>query len=116
VLQVVQELQIGGTSLAQTGTEAVDPMRSGTRPWSPKAKDSHYTYLHACISEGDDGYLLQVTLTDSVRHDTARGEGMADSFEQASEWLGALAAEYAIAANCIELELRMSNRTDGTRH
>ena len=91
-------------------------MRSGTFSVRSKAALPHYTYLRACISEADEGYLLQVTLCDTARHDLAQGEKMADTFEEASAWLGALAAEHSIAADRIEIELRMNNPTEGTRH
>jgi hypothetical protein len=82
----------------------------------PKGRSAHYTYLVACIREEDHGYLLQVTLCDSRRRSRAWGEDMADTFEQASDWIGALAAEFSIATRCIEIELRMDNPRDGTRH
>ena len=41
---------------------------------------------------------------------------IADTFEQASARVGALAAEYSIAADGIEIELRLANPVAGTRH
>jgi hypothetical protein len=81
-----------------------------------KAGAIRYSYLVACISEADGSYLLQVTLYDSHRRDAAWGEETADTFEQASAWVGALASEFSIASDCIEIELRMDNLAEGTRH
>jgi hypothetical protein len=91
-------------------------MSSRTIVPTPEAKAGHYTRLRACISEDDDGFLLQVTLYDAKWEDAAWGEEVADTFEQASEWVGALAAEFSIPADCIEIELHMDNPKDGTRH
>jgi hypothetical protein len=91
-------------------------MKSGRSLEIPRAGGAPYTYLLACISEDDDGFLLQVTLFDSRRQNAAWGEEVADTFEQASEWVGALAAEFSIPADCIEIELRMENPAEGTRH
>lgn len=91
-------------------------MKSGRSIGIPNAAAARYKYLLASISEDDEGYLLQVTLYDSRRRNAAWGEELADTFEQASEWVGALAAEFSIPADCIEIELRMENAADGTRH
>jgi hypothetical protein len=91
-------------------------MNSRRVPDTLNAETERYTYLLACISEDDEGYLLQIMLYDSLRHNAAGGERVAGTFEQATEWIGALAAKFSIAANCIEIELRMDNPTDGTRH
>jgi len=91
-------------------------MSSSTFVRPREAKAGRYTHLSACISEDDGGFLLQVTLHDSTGEDAAWGEEIADTFEQASEWLGALAAEFSISADRVEIELRMDNPKDGTRH
>jgi hypothetical protein len=79
--------------------------------------DSRYTNLIACISEEDDGYILEVKLYHRARPEsTASGEEIMDSLETASTLVAALAAEFSIAQTCIKIEIRMHKHTDGTRH
>jgi hypothetical protein len=80
---------------------------------------SHYTHLFACISEEEDneGFTVQVRLYNNLKlNNAAWGEEIADCFETASMWVSALAAEFSIAPECIELEIRMHKSSDGTRH
>ena len=80
-------------------------------------KGSPFTDLFASISEEDDGYAVQVRLYNHARPENAVwGEEMADSVETASNLVGALAAEFSIPQARIQIEIRMSNLTDGTRH
>ena len=85
---------------------------------SPKGA-SHYTNLFARISEEDEdgGFTVQVRLYNDVKPGNAAwGEEVADCFETASMLVGALAAEFSIPTECIEIELRMHKAEDGTRH
>ena len=85
---------------------------------SPKG-GSQYTHLFARISEEDEdsGFTVQVRLTNNMTPgNTAWGEEIADCFETASMLVGALAAEFSIPTECIEIELRMHKSEDGTRH
>jgi hypothetical protein len=85
---------------------------------SPKG-GSHYTHLFARISEedGDDGFTVQIKLYNKVTPGNAAwGEEMADCLETASMLVAALAAEFSIPTECIEIELRMHKPEDGTRH
>ena len=51
-----------------------------------------------------------------VTENTAWGEEIVDTFETASMLVGALAAEFSIATERVELDIRMHRSTDGTRH
>jgi hypothetical protein len=76
-----------------------------------------YTRLFACISEEDDGYVVQVRLSNEAKPGHAAwGEEITDSFETASVLIAGLAAEHSIAQDRIEIEIRMETLTDGTRH
>jgi hypothetical protein len=76
-----------------------------------------YTSLFACISEEEDGYAVQVRLSNEMRPDNnAWGEEIADTFETASELVAALAGEFSIPQACIKIEIRMHNHKDSTRH
>jgi hypothetical protein len=76
-----------------------------------------YTRLFACISEEDDGYVVQVRLYNETTPERAAwGEEIADSFETASTLIAGLAAEHSIAQDMIEIEIRMEKLTTGTRH
>jgi hypothetical protein len=78
---------------------------------------SRYTHLFACISEDDDGYTVQVRLSNSTKpENTAWGEEMADSFETASMLVAALAAEFSIDQERIKIEIRLEKITGGTLH
>jgi hypothetical protein len=80
---------------------------------------SRYTHLFACISEEEDngGFTVQFRLYNNAKRDnTAWGEEIANCFETASMLVAALAAEFSIAPECIELEIRMYKSSDGTRH
>jgi hypothetical protein len=76
-----------------------------------------YTNLSACISEEEDGYMVEVRLFDETKpENSAWGEEIVDSFETASELVSALAGEFSIGQAGIEIELRMHNHKHGTRH
>jgi hypothetical protein len=80
---------------------------------------SHYTHLFACIREedGNGGFILQVRLSHNVKLENAAwGEELTDCFETASMLVSALAAEFSIAPEHIEMEIRMQNLSAGTRH
>jgi hypothetical protein len=84
---------------------------------SPESSGVRYTHLFACISEEDDGYVVQVRLYNKVKPaHAAWGEEITDSFETASVLIAGLAAEHSIAQDMIEIEIRMETLTDGTRH
>jgi hypothetical protein len=84
---------------------------------SPESNGARYTHLFACISEEDDGYVVQVRLYNKVKPaHAAWGEEITDSFETASILIADLAAEHSIAQDMIEIEIRMETLTDGTRH
>ncbi len=79
--------------------------------------ESRYTRLFACISEEEDGYTVQVRLSNELNpEDSAWGEEIVDSFETASGLVAALAGEFSIAQACIKIEIRMHNHKHGTRH
>jgi hypothetical protein len=76
-----------------------------------------YTHLFACISEEDDGYVVQLRLYNKVKPaHAAWGEEITDSFETASVLIASLAAEHSIDQDMIEIDIRMETLTDGTRH
>jgi len=80
---------------------------------------TRYTHLFACISEEEDngGFTVQVRLYNDVKRDNpAWGEEITDCFETASNLVAALAAEFSIAPERVELEIRMHKASDGTRH
>jgi hypothetical protein len=82
-----------------------------------KSGKSRYTRLFACISEEEDGYTVQVRLSNERNpEDSAWGEEIVDSFETASELVATLAGEFSIAQTCIQIEIRMHNHKHGTRH
>jgi hypothetical protein len=84
---------------------------------SPESGGPPYTHLFACISEEDDGYVVQVRLYNKVKPvHAAWGEEIADSFESASALIASLAAQHSITQDMIEIEIRMETLTDGTRH
>jgi hypothetical protein len=89
-----------------------DPLHFESGPRVPA-----YTHLFACISEEDDGYVVQVRLVnESIADSAAWGEEIADSLETASALISALAAEFSIPSKCIRLQLRMANITEATQH
>lgn len=64
---------------------------------SPESGGPPYTHLFACISEEDDGYVVQVRLYNKVKPvHAAWGEEIADSFESASALIASLAAQHSI--------------------
>jgi len=76
-----------------------------------------YTHLFACISEEDDGYVVQLRLYNKVKPaHAAWGEELTDSFESASVLIAGVAAEHSIAQEMIEIEIRMETLIQGTRH
>ena len=78
---------------------------------------SRYTHLSASISEGEDGYTVQVRLYNPAKPENAAwGEEIADSLETASMLIAALAAEFSIPHARIKIEIRMHNMKDGTQH
>jgi hypothetical protein len=82
-----------------------------------KSGKPRFTRLFACISEEEDGYMVQVSLSNERKPgNSAWGEEIVDSFETASELVAALAGEFSIARGCIEIEIRMHNHKHGTRH
>jgi hypothetical protein len=92
-------------------------MRSNPFPVESEAGRSGYTHLFACISEEDGGYTVQVRLYNNGKPGKAAwGEEIADCFETASMLVAALADEFSIATEHIEIEIRMHKLTDGTRH
>ena len=92
-------------------------MKTGPFLFEAKSGKSRYTRLFACISEEEDGYTVQVGLSNGTKPDNnAWGEEIVDSFETASELVAALAGEFSIAQPCIEIEIRMHNHKHGTRH
>ena len=92
-------------------------MKTGPFLFEAKSGKSRYTRLFACISEEEDGYTVQVALSNEMKPDnSAWGEEIVDSFETASELVAALAGEFSIAQACIEIEIRMHSHKHGTRH
>jgi hypothetical protein len=82
-----------------------------------ESKQSHYTNLFACITEEEGSFSVQVRLYSKASPaDAAWGEEVADSLQAASMLVNALAAEFSIAQERIELELRMLDPKAGTRH
>ena len=78
---------------------------------------TRYTHLFACVTEEESGFTVEVRLyNDGKPETTACGEEIVDSFETASMLVSALAAEFSIATERIEIEIRMHRSTDGTRH
>jgi hypothetical protein len=95
------------------------PMRSSSFLVESAVGRSHYTHLFACISEAEDngGFTVQVRFYNNVKRDnTAWGEEIADCFETASMLVAAVAAEFSIAPERIEMQIRMNKSSDGTRH
>jgi hypothetical protein len=89
-----------------------DPLHFAAEP-----ADLAYTHLFACISEEDDGYIVQVRLYNQpVSEDAAWGEEIADSIETASALIAIIADKFSIPQERIKLELRMANMADNTQH
>jgi hypothetical protein len=83
----------------------------------PDLNESHYTHLFACISEEEDGYVVQIRLYDKARPESVSwGEEITDSIETASMIVAALADKFSIPQACIKIEIRMDNVKSGTRH
>lgn len=81
------------------------------------SREYSYTKLFACISEEEEGYIVQVRLTHDERPEHAAwGEEIADSFETASMLVATLAAEFSIPQGAIRIEIRMQKMADGRRH
>jgi hypothetical protein len=82
-----------------------------------ESEKPRYTNLFACITEEDAGFSVQVRLYSQVSPpEVAWGEEIADSLQTASMLVNVLAAEFSIAQEPIELELRMLDPKAGTRH
>ncbi len=61
-----------------------------------KSGKPRFTRLFACISEEEDGYMVQVSLSNERKPgNSAWGEEIVDSFETASELVAALAGEFS---------------------
>ena len=91
--------------------------KTGPFRFETPAGRSHYTRLFACISEEEDGYMVQVRLSNEMQPENgAWGEEIVDSVETASEFVAALAGEFSIAQACVQIEIRMHNHKHGTRH
>jgi hypothetical protein len=79
--------------------------------------DLRYTHLFACISEEDDGYVIQIRLYNQTSPENAAwGEEITDSFERASMLIAALASEFSIPTASIKIEIRMADLRSGTQH
>jgi len=82
--------------------------KTGPFRFETPAGKSHYTRLFACISEEEDGYTVQVRLSNEKRpEDIAWDEEIVDSFETASELVSALAGEFSIAQAGMVIKIRM---------
>ena len=78
---------------------------------------SQYTHLFACISEEDGSFTVQFRLCNAAQAENgAWGEEVTDCFEKACMLISAIAAEFSISTENIEIELRMDNSKEGTRH
>jgi hypothetical protein len=89
-----------------------DPLHLAAEP-----RELAYTHLFACISEEDDGYIVQVRLYNQpISQDAAWGEEIADSIEMASALIATIADKFSIPQERIKLELRMANIADNTQH
>jgi len=82
-----------------------------------QARISRYTHLFACVSEEESGFTVDVKpYNDANPENTSWGEEIVDTFETASMLVAALADEFSIATERVELDIRMHRSTDGTRH
>jgi hypothetical protein len=78
---------------------------------------SAYTDLFACITEEDGSFTVQIRLSHKGKAgNTAWGEEVTDCFDAASMLIAALAAEFSIPRERIEIEIRMDNTRESTRH
>jgi hypothetical protein len=76
-----------------------------------------YTDLFASISEEEGSFTLQFRLYNMAKAENAAwGEEVTDCFEKACMLIATLAAEFSIPQENIDIELRMNNSRDGTRH
>ena len=91
-------------------------MKAGPFLFEAKSGKSRYTRLFACISEEEDGYTVQVELSNETKPDDSAWRRNRQCVETASELVAALAGEFSIAQACIEIEIRMHNHKHGTRH
>ena len=79
--------------------------KTGPFRFETSVDKSRYTKLFACISEEEDGYMVQVSLSNERKPgNSAWGEEIVDSFETASELVAALAGEFSIVQACIKIE------------
>ena len=68
------------------------PMKDSPFQFEPTSGKARYTKLFACISEEEDGYMVQIRLSNEAKPESgAWGEEIVDSFETASELVAALA-------------------------
>ena len=81
--------------------------KTGPFRFETPAGKSRYTKLFACISEEEDGYVVQVRLSNEKKpENSAWGEEMVDSFERASELVAALAGDVSLEhAHQVETDL-----------
>jgi hypothetical protein len=92
-------------------------MSPGTIVIDADTPEAGYTNLFASICEEDLGYIvrLRVYHTETPGRG-ACGEEIADSLEAASTLIETVAAHFQIPSTRIEIEIRMDNLRDGTRH
>jgi hypothetical protein len=84
---------------------------------APDHDEQRFTNLFARVIEEDDGYTVQVKLTNHAEFErSAWGEEIADSLETASAMIAALAEEFSIPQGRISIQIRTQKVTDGTRH
>lgn len=87
-------------------------------PYPIKRETSRrFTNLAVRITEENNGFTVQVRLYSRVTPENdAWGEESADTLEAASMMVEALAAEFALLATQIKIELWMRDPRMGTRH
>jgi hypothetical protein len=90
-----------------------------SNPFVPESNDGRtsYTDLFARISEEEGSFTLQFRLYNMAKAENAAcGEEVTDCFEKACTLIATLADEFSIPEENIDIELRMNNSRDGTRH
>jgi hypothetical protein len=71
----------------ETGNEQSVAQKASPFLFEAKSGKPRFTRLFACISEEEDGYMVQVSLSNERKPgNSAWGEEIVDSFETASEW------------------------------
>ncbi|MEW6452525.1 MAG: hypothetical protein AB1490_17835 [Pseudomonadota bacterium] len=84
---------------------------------SKHSLNRNFTRLHAHIVEEDGAFTVRVRMINHLKvSESAWGEEIAETFDVASDMIGALASAFSIPQACISIKIVMSQFKDGTMH